>query len=899
MPKPRFILRRFALAGFLLCLCIFTACENLTGDDTKSESEKPNTFVKFTNLERFKVTVYRDSLRQNTVAEVRALGSTTVAGTPSLSGIAFYPTFHLDIFDMPGISIPYNGPTIVTQIEPNKTNPVPVPKLESIEINSAYIKLTNNSNVSLSLRQGGISEVGSGPLGDGSSVITTGKSVVYKISPGPVSNYSIMHNTTTPVAFPANFTEFRQGIIYVLAYDGTSLTLADEVSVVYTIIPPAAPENVNAETVSSNSALITWDAVFGATSYRIYRATSAAGTYSSVGTSVTASYTVTSLSAGQAYYYKISALSNSNMESVQSAAVFAIMPPGNVRVTAVTINSVSLAWNAFSGASGYNVYRSDSEDGTYSKINTAAVTGTEFTDTGLSRDTSYWYKVSAIVSDDEGFPSIQISAFTSSFPDNVRITSADTTHIVLAWNAVPEASGYNVYRSDSENGTYSKVNNNTITGTNFTDTGLSPDTTYWYKVSSIIDSAEGLPSSQIPASTLTSVPGNVRITASGTSSVTLAWNVVSEASGYNIYRSNSENGTYNLINTGTVTGTEFTNTGVSAHSTYWYKVSAIVNAVESLLSTPVSANTGDIVSGSGLTAKLVWLRNNAVSGANYTVEVSANESISPTTLSYSGKTNIGITLRGTGAVRTVSLSSNGAMFTVESGVTLVLDNNITLQGRSDNNNSLVLVNSGGTLVMNTGSRITGNTFDNVNGHASSANGGGVYVNGTFTMNGGEVSGNRASASEYAATTIYSYGGGVYVSGGTFTINGGKVSGNTAVAIARYTAAYSHGGGVCMMGGTFTMNGGEISGNTASASGYYNSSSSGGGVSNSGIFRMSGGVIYGNNAATGIRNAASSGVALTTTTAQYGTFSGEAFFPSGNLTTTDTTIRIVNGNLLTE
>jgi hypothetical protein len=35
------------------------------------------------------------------------------------------------------------------------------------------------------------------------------------------------------------------------------------------------------------------------------------------------------------------------------------------------------------------------------------------------------------------------------------------------------------------------------------------------------------------------------------------------------------------------------------------------------------------------------------------------------------------------------------------------------------------------------------------------------------------------------------------------------------------------------------------------------------------------------------------------TAQYGTFSGDTFYPSGDLYTTDTTIRVVNGNLLTE
>ena len=82
----------------------------------------------------------------------------------------------------------------------------------------------------------------------------------------------------------------------------------------------------------------------------------------------------------------------------------------------------------------------------------------------------------------------------------------------------------------------------------------------------------------------------------------------------------------------------------------------------------------------------------------------------------------------------------------------------------------------------------------------SSSGGGVYVDGsgTFTMNGGTISGNTAS----------SFGGGVYVGGSrTFTMNGGTISGNTAGV---------RGGGVYLYGLTvnFTMNGGTISGNTA-------------------------------------------------------------------------------------
>jgi hypothetical protein len=218
-----------------------------------------------------------------------------------------------------------------------------------------------------------------------------------------------------------------------------------------------------------------------------------------------------------------------------------------------------------------------------------------------------------------------------------------------------------------------------------------------------------------------------------------------------------------------------------------------------------------------LADSLTWISNNAVEGGNYTITLSANDSIAPKTLSYSGK-HVSITLTGDSTERTVSLSSTGSLFTVESGVTLTLGNNLTLQGKSANTAALVTVNTGGTLVMNTGSKVSGNT--------SSVSGGVDVYGGTFTMSGGAISGNTVSSSSGA-------GGGVFVSSGTFTMSGGTISGNTS-------SSSGAGGGVYVSSnGTFTMSGGTISGNTAS-------SGAGGGVFvDSGTFTMSGGAISGN------------------------------------------------------
>jgi uncharacterized repeat protein (TIGR02543 family) len=280
---------------------------------------------------------------------------------------------------------------------------------------------------------------------------------------------------------------------------------------------------------------------------------------------------------------------------------------------------------------------------------------------------------------------------------------------------------------------------------------------------------------------------------------------------------------------------------------------------------------------------LAWINANAVESGAYTITLTGDETITPKTLSYSGK-NVNVTIRGDATKRTVNLSSSGSIFTIASGVTLMLDNNTVLQGRSDNNTSLVSVSNGGKLIMNVGSEISGNysssysygggvyvgssgTFTmsggTISGNTSSYGGGGVYVysGGIFTMSGGTISGNTSSS--------YGGGGGVFVgNSGTFTMSGGKISGNTS----------SYGGGVYVGGGTFTMNGGTIDGNTASSlgGGVYvqqdgtftmssgtisgNTSSSGGGVyvQNATFTKQSGGIIYGSNAGDALKNTAGNG-----------------------------------------
>jgi len=344
MQKPRFVFRFFTVVVCMLCLGSYSTCKDPGNDTTQPDTE---TQLEINNLEQFRVILYNDSSRHNIFAEIAANGKTTVSATPNNSGVTYYPTYYIDVPEIPDTNIPYNGQAIVTVIEANKVNKVFIPKLENIVINTAYLKIINDSIYSLSLQQGGNEKV---PLGGRPSIIASGQNAAYEINPGTSSGYAVMRNTTTPVDFPASFTEFEKGKVYVFTYSGTGL-----VRTATWPIPspgwPTAPGNLKVELMSTSSARLTWDAIYDAASYRIYRAAgSTATSYTQIAVTNTPFYTDSGLTSDQLYYYKISAIKGSE-EGEQSNVVFVItINWGNeAHGTLTVVNNTSKGMILFNG----------------------------------------------------------------------------------------------------------------------------------------------------------------------------------------------------------------------------------------------------------------------------------------------------------------------------------------------------------------------------------------------------------------------------------------------------------------------------------------------------------------------------------------------------------------------
>ena len=145
---------------------------------------------------------------------------------------------------------------------------------------------------------------------------------------------------------------------------------------------------------SSGKPQLTWKAVSGAASYKVYRATAKNGAYSVINTTKALTYTNVGAALGTTYYYKVEALNASGKSMGFSAVVEGKVAP----VLAVGYSSVSgkpqLTWKAVPGATEYQVYRSTQQNSGYTKINTT--TATSYVNTGAKAGTTYYYRIVAV-----------------------------------------------------------------------------------------------------------------------------------------------------------------------------------------------------------------------------------------------------------------------------------------------------------------------------------------------------------------------------------------------------------------------------------------------------------------------------------------------------------------------
>ncbi len=394
---------------------------------------------------------------------------------------------------------------------------------------------------------------------------------------------------------------------YVIPYTSSMTGKAsDTVSAVPTLSAPSL-------TVSSYSYYLklSWKKVSGAAGYNIYRSLDGENftLIKNITSGSTVAWSDTSVVKGLPYSYKIAAVRNGKegkISSVKSSSP-TISAPTSVKASRASYESIKITWKKASGATGYDILRSTSKNGTYTVVGSVSGNGTvAYTDTGLDTGKTFYYKVRSVrtLSGFTGYSlnSSYASAKTTLGTPSIKASNAGYNSIKVSWSAISGSEGYVIYRSTSKNGTYkeiARVNGSTLS---YTDSGLSTNKYYYYKVKALHNNTSGAvyssASTYKSAKTQLKAPTNMKFDYSP-EYVGVFWTADSEATGYQVYRSTKKTSGYTKqcsyadssfveykngdkieLNTpykfGSTRFIYFTN--VSASKTYYYKVRAFRSA---------------------------------------------------------------------------------------------------------------------------------------------------------------------------------------------------------------------------------------------------------------------------------------------------------------------------------
>ena len=340
-----------------------------------------------------------------------------------------------------------------------------------------------------------------------------------------------------------------------------------------------APENFRATAPEPTTHQLTWNEV-----------PSAAGYIVSYGNALTdldrcehtsdPTLTLTNVAQDSAFYYKVQAYSlidGVEVPGTYSAAQSIVPRVVNVKAESASGSSSRIEWSPIIGASGYQIWGASSPDGEFKLLSTR--TDTNYVHTGLTTGTEYFYKVRAYSNLESAKTYGEYSEVASAIPvltapTSLKTASSGYNSVTVSWSGVAGAGGYEVWRSRTSGGTYSLAG--TTTAASYLNTGLSTGSLYYYKVRAYQSGANGKLyggfSAPVSGKPLPATPV-ITPSSSGYNSITVKWNAIAGATGYQVYRSTSSSSGYTLAGE-TTTALSFKNSSLTTGKTYYYKVRA-------------------------------------------------------------------------------------------------------------------------------------------------------------------------------------------------------------------------------------------------------------------------------------------------------------------------------------
>jgi len=277
-------------------------------------------------------------------------------------------------------------------------------------------------------------------------------------------------------------------------------SLPSNISTAITTGPPAAPSSLTATAASAIQINLSWtNNAINQTGFKVERSPDNI-TFTQIGTAGASAttYSDPNLAPKTLYYYRVRATNgsgDSGYTNVSSATTLADTTPpsapSNLTATAPSSTQINLSWTASTDnvtVTGYKIQRCQGAScTTFAQIATPSGTGTTYIDTGLSPSTRYSYEI--IATDAASNPSLPSNVGTAmtlagppAAPSGLTATAASATQINLSWtNNATNQTGFKVERSP-DGITFAQIGTTGATTTIYSDSPLTPVTTYFYRV---------------------------------------------------------------------------------------------------------------------------------------------------------------------------------------------------------------------------------------------------------------------------------------------------------------------------------------------------------------------------------------------------------------------------------
>jgi parallel beta-helix repeat protein len=247
---------------------------------------------------------------------------------------------------------------------------------------------------------------------------------------------------------------------------------------------PSAPGEVGATQGNAGGVVISWQTATNATVYQVFRnTTNNSGAATKIAGSITTtSFTDTTATPGQTYYYWVRGRNSNSIGDLSAAATgFALGTPGSPLATPAD-GEVDLSWNSVTDATAYQIFRNTIDDGS-TAVKVGASSGTSFDDTTADGSLTYYYWIRARNSSGFGNFTGEVNGYAAVLPapsDPSASNGPLSGEVTVSWSSVSGASAYQVFRSTTDNiNTAIKIAGGILT-TSFLDLTTTSGQTYYY-----------------------------------------------------------------------------------------------------------------------------------------------------------------------------------------------------------------------------------------------------------------------------------------------------------------------------------------------------------------------------------------------------------------------------------